>query len=105
MDLAEGHLSALKKLEQQCGLEVYNLGTGHGYSVLDMVKALEKASGKKIPYTIEGPREGDVPAVFGCASKAEQELGWKPKRDLEEMCEDLWRWQSKNPEGYDTPEV
>ncbi|XP_062507347.1 UDP-glucose 4-epimerase-like [Corticium candelabrum] len=105
VDLAEGHVAAVTKLEQGCGLKVYNLGTGSGYSVLEMVKALEKASGRKVPYIVEGPRDGDVPAIFGNADRAAAELNWKPKRGLQEMCEDLWHWQSKNPDGYDTLEL
>ncbi|XP_072026296.1 UDP-glucose 4-epimerase-like [Amphiura filiformis] len=100
VDLALGHLAALKKLSENAGLKIYNLGTGKGNSVLDMVNALEKASGKKVPYSIEPRREGDVATVYGDASLAEKELNWKAHRGLEEMCEDLWRWQAMNPKGF-----
>ena len=100
VDLAKGHLKALEKLTSGPGLVVYNLGTGHGSSVLDMVKAFEKASGKSVPYEITDRRPGDIAACYADPSKAEQELGWKAERDIREMCEDTWRWQSKNPEGY-----
>lgn len=79
----------------------YNLGTGKGYSVLDLVKAFSKASGKEIPYKIVGRRAGDVAMCYADSSKAEKELGWKAKYELEEMCEDSWRWQSMNPNGYE----
>lgn len=100
VDLAAGHLKALEKLNSKPGLVVYNLGTGKGSSVLDMVHAFEKASGKKVPYQIAPRRPGDIAACYADPSKAEQELGWKAKRDIQEMCEDTWRWQSKNPNGY-----
>lgn len=100
VDLAKGHLSALKKLEENPGVVTYNLGTGTGYSVLDVVKAFEKASGKEIPYEITDRRAGDIAINFADPSKAEQELGWKAEYDLVDMCRDSWRWQSKNPEGY-----
>lgn len=100
VDLALGHLKALEKLEDKPGLVVYNLGTGKGSSVLDMVKAFEKASGKKVPYTITDRRPGDIAECYADPSKAEKELGWKAEHDIEEMCEDTWRWQSKNPNGY-----
>lgn len=101
LDLAAGHVKALQKLEENPGLVVYNLGTGKGYSVLDLVKAFSKASGKEIPYKIVGRRAGDVAMCYADSSKAEKELGWKAKYELEEMCEDLWRWQSMNPNGYE----
>ncbi|HGS9346099.1 TPA: UDP-glucose 4-epimerase GalE, partial [Clostridioides difficile] len=94
LDLAAGHVKALQKLEENPGLVVYNLGTGKGYSVLDLVKAFSKASGKEIPYKIVGRRAGDVAMCYADSSKAEKELGWKAKYELEEMCEDSWRWQS-----------
>lgn len=100
VDLAIGHLKALTKLNSNPGLSVYNLGTGKGSSVLDMVKAFEKASGKKIPYKIAPRRPGDIAECYADPSKAEKELGWKATRNIEEMCEDTWRWQSKNPNGY-----
>ncbi|VIG05549.1 UDP-glucose 4-epimerase [Clostridioides difficile] len=101
LDLATGHVKALQKLEENPGLVVYNLGTGKGYSVLDLVKAFSKASGKEIPYKIVGRRAGDVAMCYADSSKAEKELGWKAKYELEEMCEDSWRWQSMNPNGYE----
>lgn len=101
LDLAAGHVKALQKLEENPGLVVYNLGTGKGYSVLDLVKAFSKASGKEIPYKIVGRRAGDVAMCYADSSKAKKELGWKAKYELEEMCEDSWRWQSMNPNGYE----
>lgn len=101
LDLAAGHVKALQKLGENPGLVVYNLGTGKGYSVLDLVKAFSKASGKEIPYKIVGRRAGDVAMCYADSSKAEKELGWKAKYELEEMCEDSWRWQSMNPNGYE----
>ncbi|VIF67079.1 UDP-glucose 4-epimerase [Clostridioides difficile] len=101
LDLATGHVKALQKLEENPGLVVYNLGTGKGYSVLDLVKAFSKASGKEIPYKIVGRRAGDVAMCYADSSKAEKELGWKAKYELKEMCEDSWRWQSMNPNGYE----
>ncbi|MCC0628621.1 MULTISPECIES: UDP-glucose 4-epimerase GalE [unclassified Clostridioides] len=101
LDLAAGHVKALQKLEEHPGLVVYNLGTGKGYSVLDLVKAFSKASGKEIPYKIVGRRAGDVAMCYADSSKAEKELGWKAKYELEEMCQDSWRWQSMNPNGYE----
>lgn len=100
VDLAIGHLKALEKLASNPGLVVYNLGTGKGSSVLDMVKAFEKASGKEVPYKIAPRRPGDIAACYADPSKAENELGWTAKRGIEEMCEDTWRWQSHNPNGY-----
>lgn len=100
VDLANGHLKALDKLETNCGLVIYNLGTGKGYSVLDMVKAFSKACGKEIPYKIVERRPGDVAMCYADASKAKRELGWEAKYDLDRMCADSWRWQSNNPDGY-----
>lgn len=100
VDLATGHLCALKKLETKPGVVTYNLGTGRGYSVLEMVKAFEKASGKKIAYQIVGRRPGDIATCYADPSKAKTELGWTADRDINEMCEDVWRWQSANPNGY-----
>ncbi|GGO63663.1 UDP-glucose 4-epimerase GalE [Bowmanella pacifica] len=99
-DLAAGHLKALDKLQQGAGLKIYNLGTGKGYSVLDMVKAFEQASNKPVPYQISPRRAGDVASCYADASLAEQELGWKATKGIEEMCQDTWRWQSQNPDGY-----
>lgn len=101
MDLAGGHLSALDKLAEGPGLRVYNLGTGQGYSVLDALKAFEKAVGREIPYKIMERRPGDVAVCYADPSKAERELGWKAARGLEEMTTDAWRWQQANPEGYE----
>ena len=101
VDLAHGHILALKKLETNSGLVTYNLGTGKGYSVLDMVKAFEKASGRKIPYVIAPRRPGDVPECYSDPSKAKKEIGFECKYGLEEMCRDSWRWQSQNPNGYE----
>lgn len=100
VDLAIGHLKALEKLESKPGLVIYNLGTGKGSSVLDMVKAFEKASGKEVPYKIAPRRPGDIAACYADPSKAEEELGWTAKRGIQKMCEDTWRWQSENPNGY-----
>ncbi|MBT1450689.1 UDP-glucose 4-epimerase GalE [Glaciecola sp. XM2] len=99
-DLADGHLKALRKIDSKAGLFICNLGTGQGYSVLDMVKAFEKASGKKVPYKITPRRTGDVAACYADPSLAQSELGWKAQKGLAQMCEDSWRWQSDNPDGY-----
>ncbi|HET7627850.1 MAG TPA: UDP-glucose 4-epimerase GalE [Bacillales bacterium] len=100
MDLADGHVKALEKVLKDPGVEAYNLGTGTGYSVLDMVKAFEKATGKKIPYKIAPRRSGDIATSYADPSKAERELGWKAERGIDAMCADSWRWQSGNPNGY-----
>lgn len=100
VDLALGHVKAVEKVEEASGLYIYNLGTGTGYSVLDVVKAFEKASGVKVPYKIGPRREGDFATCYSDPSKAYKELGWKAERGIEEMCEDSWRWQSQNPNGY-----
>ena len=100
VDLALGHVKALNKIKENCGLKIYNLGTGHGYSVLDIVKAFEQASGVKIPYEITARRPGDIATCYADASKAKAELGWEAKYEILEMCEDSWRWQKNNPEGY-----
>ncbi|EXC34097.1 UDP-glucose 4-epimerase 1 [Morus notabilis] len=102
MDLADGHIAALRKLftAENIGCTAYNLGTGQGTSVLEMVAAFEKASGKKIPYKLCERRKGDATAVYACTKKAEQELGWKAKYGVEEMCRDQWNWASNNPWGY-----
>lgn len=100
VDLATGHLKALEKLETNPGLVVYNLGTGKGSSVLDMIKAFEEASGKEVPYQITARRPGDIAKCYADPAKAEKELGWTAKRGIREMCEDAWRWQSENPGGY-----
>lgn len=101
VDLAIGHVKALKKIEEKAGLKVYNLGTGVGYSVLDIVKNFEEATGVKIPYKIKERRAGDIATCYSDASKAKEELGWVAERGIKEMCEDSWRWQSNNPNGYD----
>ena len=100
IDLAIGHLKALEKLET-IGYEVYNLGTGRGYSVLEVIKAFEKASGKKIPYKFVERRPGDVAECYADPSKANKELNWKAKYDIDKMCADSWNWQKKNPKGYE----
>ncbi|EPP23375.1 UDP-glucose 4-epimerase GalE [Vibrio fluvialis] len=100
MDLADGHIAALKKVGEKAGLHVYNLGTGHGYSVLEMVKAFEAASDKAVPYQLVERRPGDIAECWADPAKAQQELGWKATRTLEEMTQDTWRWQSNNPQGY-----
>ena len=99
-DLARGHLCALAKLQQQAGLLTVNLGTGQGYSVLDMVKAFEQASGRPVPYSVTPRRPGDVAACYADPAQAEQLLGWHAEKTLADMCADSWRWQSQNPNGY-----
>ena len=101
VDLAKGHVKALKKIEEKAGLCIYNLGTGAGYSVLDLVKNFQEATGIEIPYEIKPRRAGDIDACYADASKAERELGWKAENGIKEMCEDSWRWQSMNPKGYE----
>ena len=101
VDLAIGHVKAINYIFTNPGLDVMNLGTGQGYSVLDMVKAFSKACGKEIPYEIKPRREGDIAMCYADPSKAAKVLGWKAERGLDEMCEDTWRWQSQNPGGYE----
>ena len=101
VDLAKGHVKALKKLEPGSGVSVYNLGTGRGYSVLEVLHAYEQACGKKLKYEIVSRREGDIAACYCDAGKAERELGWKAEKDLVDMCRDSWRWQSMNPNEDD----
>ncbi|WP_283592902.1 UDP-glucose 4-epimerase GalE [Paraclostridium bifermentans] len=101
VDLAGGHVKALEKLDSKPGLVTYNLGTGNGYSVLEMVQAFSKASGRNITYKIAPRRPGDIAMCYADASKAKKELGWEAKYNLDEMCEDSWRWQSLNPNGYE----
>lgn len=101
VDLAKGHIKALEKLNTNSGLVIYNLGTGKGYSVLDLVNEFSKASGKEIPYKIVGRRKGDIAICYADPSKANNELGWNAEKSIEEMCEDSWRWQVKNPNGYE----
>ncbi len=101
-DLAAGHVAALKKFEEpHCGLKIYNLGTGHGYSVLQIVEAFRKATGKEIPYVITDRRPGDIPECYADPAKAKAELGWEAKKTLADMAEDSWRWQKQNPNGYE----
>ena len=102
MDLAEGHVAALRHVLQQPGLLTLNLGTGIGGSVLDVVKAFERVSGKPIPRDIGPRRSGDVPAYWGDVTQAKATLGWEAKRDIEQMCADSWRWQQGNPNGYES---
>ncbi|NHM29256.1 UDP-glucose 4-epimerase GalE [Neobacillus terrae] len=101
VDLAVGHLKALERITFSTGVEVYNLGTGKGYSVLEMITAFEKASGKKIPYKIVESRPGDVAVCYADPEKAEKSLGWTATKGIDEMCKDAWRWQSLNPNGYE----
>ena len=100
VDLAKGHVLALKKIEENAGLKIYNLGTGVGYSVLDIVKNFEDATGVKIPYVIGERRPGDIATCYASAEKAYKELGWKAQYGIKEMCEDSWRFQKNNPNGY-----
>ena len=101
VDLAKGHVCAIEYAENHTGAEVINLGTGVGYSVLDMVKAFEKTTGKAVPYKIVGRRAGDVAECYSNPAKAKELLGWTAEYNLEDMCADSWRWQSQNPKGYD----
>ncbi|MBU1962847.1 MAG: UDP-glucose 4-epimerase GalE [Gammaproteobacteria bacterium] len=100
VDLAEGHLKALRAIAHQPGVGIWNLGTGQGYSVLEMVRAFEQASGQPVAYRIAPRRAGDIAACWADPSKAERELGWRAQRGLDEMMRDAWRWQSRNPKGY-----
>ncbi|MEG0297753.1 MAG: UDP-glucose 4-epimerase GalE [Clostridium sp.] len=100
VDLAKGHIKALEVLDKQPGLVTYNLGTGNGYSVIQLIEAFSKASGKEIKYEIVGRRAGDVATCYADPSKANVDLGWVAEKGLEEMCEDSWRWQQNNPDGY-----
>ena len=100
VDLARGHLKALAKLQSQPGLVTYNLGTGRGYTVLEARAAFEKACGRPIPYEVVARRPGDIAACYADPAKAHRELGWKAEKGLDEMCADAWRWQVKNPAGY-----
>jgi UDP-glucose 4-epimerase len=100
VDLAIGHVKAVEKAMRDTGVSIYNLGTGHGVSVLELVHAFEKASGVQIPYRIEPRRPGDIAVCYADASKAAKELGWTAKLGVDRMCADTWRWQSQNPEGF-----
>lgn len=102
VDLAQGHIKTLPKLFAKPGVVTYNLGTGKGFSVLEMVKGFEKASGRKVPYDIVDRRPGDIAACYADPSLAEKELGWKAVRTLDDMCRDTWKWQEKNPDGFTT---
>ena len=102
VDLARGHVCAIKKLETNCGLFICNLGTGKGYSVLDVIHAFSKACGKEIPYVIDPRRPGDIAECYADPTKAKNELGWVAEYGIEEMCADSWNWQKNNPDGYHT---
>ena len=99
-DLAKGHLKALENLENESGAEAYNLGTGRGSSVLDVIKTFEQVTGKKVPYELTDRRPGDAAICYADASKAKNRLGWETEKDLEDMCRDAWNWQVNNPDGY-----
>lgn len=101
VDLARGHVNALKAIQDNCGLVTYNLGTGKGYSVLELVEAFERVNGIKIPYVIDDRRAGDVPVVYSDPSKAERELGWRAEYGINEMVRDSWNWQKRNPNGFE----
>ena len=101
VDLARGHVKALNKIKENTGLNIYNLGTGTGYSVLDIVKNFEDATGVKIPYSIKPRRPGDIATCYSDAAKAKEELGWVAEYGIKEMCADSWRWQKNNPNGYE----
>ena len=102
VDLAEGHVKAIDKIKENCGVKIYNLGTGNGYSVLDVIKAFSKACGHEVPYEIKERRPGDIATCYSDASLAEKELGWKAKYNLDDMCASSWNWQTKNPDGYNS---
>ncbi len=102
VDLALGHLKALERLQQHAECRAINLGTGVGYSVLDMLRAFEQASGKPVPYQVADRRAGDIAACYADPAQARELLGWQAQRDLQTMCTDAWRWQSGNPQGYRT---
>lgn len=100
VDLAQGHVAAVRKLAQNCGLFTCNLGTGKGYSVLEVLHAYEKACGKSLPYVVEARHPGDIAECWADPTKAFKELGWKAERGIEEMCDSSWKWQMMNPNGY-----
>ena len=100
-DLASGHVAALQAIDRKCGLAIYNLGTGHGYSVLDVVNAFQKANGLKVPYVIKPRRPGDIATCYCNPAKAKAELGWEAQYGIEEMCRDSWNFQKNNPKGYE----
>lgn len=101
LDLAAGHVKALNKIKENCGVKIYNLGTGVGYSVLDIVHAYEKACGHEIKYEIKPRRAGDLDELYSDCTRAKEELGWEARYTVEDMCADSWKWQSMNPNGYD----
>lgn len=101
VDLAKGHVCALKAIERKCGLAIYNLGTGHGYSVLDIVNAFVRVNDVPVPYSIKPRRPGDIATCYSDPAKAERELGWKAQYGIDEMCRDSWNWQKNNPNGYE----
>ncbi len=101
VDLARGHVCAIKMIKENAGLKIYNLGTGNGYSVLDIVNNFEAATGVKVPYSIKERRPGDIATCYSSAELAKNELGWVAEYGIREMCEDAWRWQKNNPNGYD----
>lgn len=100
VDLAKGHVCALPAIERKCGLDIYNLGTGHGYSVLDMVKAFIRVNGVDVPYSIKPRRAGDIATCYSNPTKAKEQLGWEAKFGIDEMVRDSWNWQKNNPEGF-----
>ncbi len=100
VDLAKGHVKAIEGMKKLDGVNIFNLGTGTGYSVLDIIRAFSKACGKEIPYVIDARRPGDIATCYSDPSKAYEVLGWKAEKNLEDMCKDAWRWQSQNPDGY-----
>lgn len=102
VDLARGHVKAIERFAKKDGVFICNLGTGHGYSVLDVIHAFEKACGKELPYVIRERRPGDIATCYSSPAKAEKELGWTAEFDLEDMCLDSWNWQQKNPNGYNS---
>ena len=102
VDLAKGHVKAIEKMKETGGVQIYNLGTGRGYSVLEVLHAYEKACGKELPYVIRPRRAGDIATCYADPAKAERELGWKAEKGIEEMCADSWRWQKNNPDGYNS---
>jgi len=101
VDLASGHVAALQAIQKKCGLAIYNLGTGHGYSVLDVVNAFEKANGLKVPYRIKPRRPGDIATCYCNPAKAKEELDWEAQYEIEDMCRDSWNFQKNNPHGYE----
>lgn len=101
VDLAKGHVKAIEKLKENPGVEIYNLGTGIGYSVLDIIHNFENACGRKLPYEVTARRPGDIAECYADCSKAKKELGWEAQYTLKDMCEDSWRWQKNNPNGYE----